>query len=168
MRIWIDMANSPHVPFFRALRTEFARRGERGGDRRARLRANDRAGGSGGAVANRDRRTCGRELAGKAGNLIGRAAALARWAHGRRFDLAVSHNSYTQIVAARVWGRVGDADGLRASAGKSPRLRVAARVIVPRAFPDAALRATGASAIKVRVRWNKRMSISRFSPTRIR
>jgi predicted glycosyltransferase len=27
MRIWIDLANSPHVPFFRKLRSEFAERG---------------------------------------------------------------------------------------------------------------------------------------------
>src|SRR5258707_13679142 len=27
MRIWIDLANSPHVPFFRALIPEFAARG---------------------------------------------------------------------------------------------------------------------------------------------
>ena len=27
MHIWIDLANSPHVPFFRALAAEFARRG---------------------------------------------------------------------------------------------------------------------------------------------
>ena len=27
MRIWIDLANSPHVPFFRALVPEFAQRG---------------------------------------------------------------------------------------------------------------------------------------------
>ncbi|MGH9879954.1 MAG: DUF354 domain-containing protein, partial [Pyrinomonadaceae bacterium] len=27
MRIWIDLANSPHVPFFRALIPEFKKRG---------------------------------------------------------------------------------------------------------------------------------------------
>ena len=27
MRIWIDLANSPHVPFFRPLANEFVRRG---------------------------------------------------------------------------------------------------------------------------------------------
>ncbi|MEJ7711021.1 MAG: DUF354 domain-containing protein [Pyrinomonadaceae bacterium] len=27
MRIWIDLANSPHVPFFRALTDEFIARG---------------------------------------------------------------------------------------------------------------------------------------------
>ena len=27
MRIWIDLGNSPHVPFFRALLPEFERRG---------------------------------------------------------------------------------------------------------------------------------------------
>ncbi|HYY58025.1 MAG TPA: DUF354 domain-containing protein, partial [Pyrinomonadaceae bacterium] len=83
MRIWIDLANSPHVPFFRALIPEFTERGHE-----VEITARDFAqtvemarmsglrptviGGHGGAG-----------LAGKAGNLIGRAASLAGWARGR-------------------------------------------------------------------------------------
>ncbi len=42
-------------------------------------------------------------MKGKAGNLFGRALALTNWARSRRgFDIAVSHNSYSQIIAARL------------------------------------------------------------------
>ena len=151
MRIWIDLANSPHVPFFRALRTEFARRGHQV-ETTARAFAQtielaETAGLSPIVIGEHG----GRELTGKAGNLIGRAAALARWAHGRRFDLAVSHNSYTQIVAARVLGtRSVTLMDYEHQPANHLAFRVASRVIVPRAFPGAALRRYGASAIKVR------------------
>ena len=101
MRIWIDLANSPHVPFFRALLEEFVSLGHQ-----VEFTARDFAetvdlahqanlsvaviGGHG-----------GRQFAGKAGNLASRAWDLAQWARRRRFDLALSHNSYSQIVAAR-------------------------------------------------------------------
>ena len=100
MRIWIDLANSPHVPFFSALIPEFVARGNQ-----VEITARDFAqtvelatnagmmphviGGHGGG-----------KLTGKAGNLVGRAAALRKWARDRGFDLAVSHNSYAQIAAA--------------------------------------------------------------------
>jgi predicted glycosyltransferase len=151
MRLWIDLANSPHVPFFRALLPEFARRGHQ-----VEITARDYAqtvemaaaagltpvviGGHGGG-----------KLAGKAGNLVGRAASLAKWARGRGFDLAVSHNSYAQIAAA---------SGLRIKSvtlmdyehqpANHLAFRLASRVIVPRAFPDSALRRYGAARGKVK------------------
>src|SRR6185503_20520698 len=104
MRIWIDLANSPHVPFFRALVPEFGARGHQ-----VEITARDFAqtvelatnagmlpvviGGHG-----------GKRLSGKAGNLVGRAAGLAKWARGRGIDLALSHNSYAQIAAAAALG----------------------------------------------------------------
>src|SRR5207244_6998592 len=100
MRIWIDLANSPHVPFFRALIPEFTARGHQ-----VEISARDFAqtvelatkagllphviGGHGGGKLTR-----------KAGNLVGRAASLRKWARDRGFDLAVSHNQYAQIAAA--------------------------------------------------------------------
>ena len=42
----------------------------------------------------------GREVSGKAKDLARRAWDLARWARKQRIDLAVSHNSYSQILAA--------------------------------------------------------------------
>ena len=151
MLIWIDLANSPHVPFFAALVGEFRARGhevevtarefaqtvelaERSGLRPTVI------GGHG-----------GRELKGKAGNLFGRARALRSWARGRGFDLAVSHNSYSQIVAARAL-RVPPVTLMDYEHQPANHLafRLASRVVVPRAFPDDALRRFGARERKVR------------------
>jgi len=151
MRIWIDLANSPHVPFFAALIPEFTRRGHQ-----IDVTARDYAqtvelakkaglipvviGGHGGG-----------KLAGKARNLVGRAAALGKWARGRGFDLAVSHNSYAQIAAASGLGiRSVTLMDYEHQPANHLAFRLASRVIVPRAFPDGALRRYGASRGKVK------------------
>ena len=151
MRIWIDLANSPHVPFFRALIPEFTAR-----DRQVEITARDFAqtvelasqagmtphviGGHGGG-----------SITGKAGNLVGRAAALRKWARDRGFDLAVSHNSYAQIAAAAALGiRTVTLMDYEHQPANHLAFRLASRVIVPRAFPAAELRKYGASLRKVR------------------
>jgi predicted glycosyltransferase len=151
MLIWIDLANSPHVPFFRALREEFEGRGHE-----VRVTARDFAqtvelaqsaslnptviGGFG-----------GRALAGKAGNLISRAAALARWARTQKFNLAVSHNSYAQSAAARALSlRSVTLMDYEHQPANHLAFRLASRVIVPRAFPEDALSRYGAKRDKVR------------------
>ena len=151
MRLWIDLANSPHVPFFRALIPEFKQRGHQ-----VEVTARDYAqtvelamtagltpvviGGHG-----------GRKLTGKAGNLVGRAAALGKWAHGRGFDLAVSHNSYAQIAAASGLGiKSVTLMDYEHQPANHLAFRLASRVIVPRSFPEQALRRYGASRKKVR------------------
>jgi uncharacterized protein len=151
MKLWIDLANSPHVPFFSALIPEFERRGHEvlttarefaqtvGMAESAGLRPIV-IGGHG-----------GRALHGKAGNLIGRAAALLKWARGRKFDLAVSHNSYAQVAAARTLGvRSVTLMDYEHQPANHLAFRLASRVIVPRSFPDDALRRFGARARKVR------------------
>ena len=151
MLIWIDLANSPHVPFFRALTLEFERRGHK-----VLMTARDFAqtvemahvaglvptviGGHGGAG-----------LAGKAGNLVGRAAALAKWARGRGFDLAVSHNSYAQVAASRALGlKSVTLMDYEHQPANHLAFRLASRIIVPRAFPEEALSRYGAHKRKVR------------------
>jgi predicted glycosyltransferase len=150
MLLWIDLANSPHVPFFRALVDEFRARGHEVAvtarefaqtvelAEAAGLRP-EVVGGHGGG-----------RLSGKAGNLLARAWALARWARGRRFGLAVGHNSYSQVLAAR-------ASGLRAvtlmdyehQPANHLAFRLASRVVVPESFPEEALRRFGAARRKV-------------------
>jgi predicted glycosyltransferase len=151
MRIWIDLANSPHVPFFRALIPDFVARGHQ-----VEISARDFAqtvelatkagmmphviGGHGGG-----------KLAGKAGNLIGRAAALGKWARDRGFDLAVSHNSYAQISAAVTLGiKTVTLMDYEHQPANHLAFRLASRVIVPRAFPAAELKKYGASTRKVK------------------
>jgi predicted glycosyltransferase len=144
------LANSPHVPFFRALIPEFAARGHQ-----VEISARDFAqtvelatkagmtphviGGHGGG-----------KLSGKAGNLIGRAAALRKWARDRGFDLAVSHNSYAQISAAAALGiRSVTLMDYEHQPANHLAFRLASKVIVPRAFPSAELKKYGASLRKV-------------------
>jgi uncharacterized protein len=151
MRIWIDLANSPHVPFFRALIPEFASRGHQ-----VEITARDFAqtvelamkagmmphviGGHGGG-----------KLTGKAGNLVGRAAALRKWARDRGFDLAVSHNSYAQISAAASLGiKSVTLMDYEHQPANHLAFRLASRVIVPRAFPASELKKYGASTRKVK------------------
>jgi len=151
MRIWIDLANSPHVPFFQALIPEFTARGHQ-----VEITARDFAqtvelatkagllphviGGHGGG-----------SVTGKAGNLVGRAAALRKWARGRGIDLAVSHNSYAQIAATAALGiKSVTLMDYEHQPANHLAFRLASRVIVPRAFPAAELRKYGASLRKVK------------------
>ncbi len=151
MRIWIDLANSPHVPFFHALIPEFTSRGHQ-----VEITARDFAqtvelatkanllphviGGHGGG-----------SITGKAGNLVGRAAALRKWARVRGIDLAVSHNSYAQIAAAAALGiKSVTLMDYEHQPANHLAFRLASRVIVPHAFPAAELRKYGASLRKVK------------------
>ena len=152
MRIWIDLANSPHVPFFTALAEDFRARGHElevtAREFAQTVELAERAGLAPAVIGGHG----GRELKGKAGNLFGRARALRSWARTRaRFDLAVSHNSYSQIVAARSLGiRSVTLMDYEHQPANHLAFRLASRVVVPRAFPVAALRRYGARARKVR------------------
>jgi predicted glycosyltransferase len=151
MRIWIDLANSPHVPFFRALANEFTRSNhEIVVTARAFAETVELAeaagfapqviGGHGGG-----------KLSGKAGNLVQRALALARWARGRNLDLALSHNSYSQILAARALSlKSVTLMDYEHQPANHLAFRLASRIIVPRAFPEASLSRFGATAGKVK------------------
>ena len=151
MRIWIDLANSPHVPFFRALVPEFVALGHQ-----VELTARDYAqtvplaeaagmtpvviGGHGGG-----------RVTGKAGNLLGRSASLAKWARSRGFQLAVSHNSYAQIAAASALRiRTVTLMDYEHQPANHLAFRLASRVIVPSSFPASALKRYGARRNKVK------------------
>src|SRR5712692_9286115 len=151
MLIWFYFSNSLLFPFFLALLPEFKQRGHQ-----AEVTARDYAqtvelaaaaglmpvviGGHGGG-----------KLTGKAGNLVGRAGALAKWARGRGLDLAVSHNSYAQIAAASGLGiKSTTLMDYEHQPANHLAFRLASRVIVPRAFPAAELRKYGASMRKVK------------------
>ena len=151
MRIWIDLANSPHVPFFRAVIPEFVARGHQ-----VEITARDfaqtvelamKAGMTPHVIGGHG----GRRLTGKAGNLVGRASALRKWARDRGFDLAVSHNSYAQISAAASLGiKSVTLMDYEHQPANHLAFRLASRVIVPRAFPSSELKKYGASMRKVK------------------
>jgi predicted glycosyltransferase len=151
MRIWIDLANSPHVPFFRPLANEFRRRGhnvvvtarqfaETVPLAEAAGFAPQVIGGHGGG-----------KLSGKAGNLVGRGLELARWARGKQIDLAVGHNSYSQILAARALSlRCVTLMDYEHQPANHLAFPLASRVIVPRDFPETGLTRFGVTATKVK------------------
>jgi uncharacterized protein len=102
VRVWVDLTNSPHVlvlrPLIQAMRTD-------GHD--VQVTARDFAQtlelcelhGIEHTPIGRHR---GESRASKAVGLASRSRALARWARGRRFDLAIGHGSNDVTVAARL------------------------------------------------------------------
>ena len=153
VRVWIDVSNSPQVPFFapliRLLRErhhdvhvttrEFAQTTE--------LLAlhgiefdvvGPEHGGAG--------------VAGKTRAMAGRLRALRRFARARRFDVALSHASHELPVVARSLGIPSayafDYEFARAQHGFG--CRAARRVVVPAAIPQERLDGLGARAAKVR------------------
>jgi predicted glycosyltransferase len=153
VRVWIDVSNSPQVPFFRPLIALLESRGHE-----VEVTTRDYAQtlgllelhsiphevvgprhGGGGAL-------------GKARAMAGRLRALRRYARGRPFDLALSHASHELPLAARSLGIPSayafDYEFARVQHGLG--CRAATRVVVPEAIPQERLDALGAPARKAR------------------
>jgi predicted glycosyltransferase len=132
MRLWIDLANSPHVPFFKALTKRFIAEGheiEITARELAETIPLAHAAGFAPAVVGAHG---GRAVSKKAGSIASRAWALAGWARKRKFDLAISHNSYSQILAARVLGlRTITMMDYEHQPANHLAFRFASRIIVP-------------------------------------
>jgi len=146
VRVWIDLSNSPHVALFRPIVEHLLAAGND-----VVLSARDHAQTVG--LARRqwpDVIVVGgasppRRIE-KAGAIAGRAAALRRLAARERVDVAISHGSYAQIVAARSLGlptlTMMDYEFQPAN---HLSFRLAHRVLVPEVFPAEALRRFGAA-----------------------
>ncbi len=151
MRVWVDLTNSPHVlvlrPIVAALR-------EQGHD--VQLTARDFAQTIGllerfGIEHTQVGRHRGGKLAAKGLGLVSRAAALARWARSRRFDLALGHGSNDVTVAARLL-RIPCAtmfDYEWATVQHTVNCRLAQTVVVPDAIPPQRLARYGATPGKL-------------------
>ena len=151
MKIWIDLANAPHVPFFKALSDRFIAEGHE-----IQVTAREFAETVPLATAAKLSPQVvgmhgGRQVTAKAGNLMSRAWSLASWARTRKFDLAISHNSYSQILAARAL-RVRSVTLMDYEYQPANHLafRFTSRIIVPNCFPERRLQRYGASPRKVR------------------
>jgi predicted glycosyltransferase len=153
VRAWIDVSNSPQVPFFRPL---IALLLERGHDVHVTTReyaqttellalhgiehevVGPRHGGAG--------------ALGKARAMTGRLRALRRYARGRGFDIALSHASHELPMIARSLGIPSayafDYEFARVQHGFG--CRAAHRVVVPDAIPQERLDRLGARVTKVR------------------
>jgi predicted glycosyltransferase len=151
MRLWIDLANSPHVPFFKALSKRFIAAGheiEITARELAETIPLAHAAGFAPAVVGAH---AGRAVSKKAGSTASRAWALAGWARPRKFDLAISHNSYSQILAARLLGlKTITMMDYEHQPANHLAFRFASRIIVPASFPAQRLRRYGARVGKVR------------------
>jgi predicted glycosyltransferase len=153
VRVWVDVSNSPQVPFFRPLLALLAARGHDV------------------AVTTRDYAQTiellalhgiphdvvgpphgGRSPWGKGKATAARLRALRRYAKGRRFDVALSHASHELQLVARSLGIPSayafDYELARLQHGLGSR--AARRVVVPGAVPQDRLDRLGARAGKVR------------------
>jgi uncharacterized protein len=105
MRVWIDITNSPHVPFFRPLLDLLGARGHdvtvTAREYAQTLELLDDAGIEHHVVGPPHG---GASVVGKARALAGRLSALRRFARGRQFDVALAHASHELALAARSLG----------------------------------------------------------------
>jgi predicted glycosyltransferase len=153
VRVWVDMTNSPHVPFFRPLIELLERRGHE-----VRVSARDFAqtlellDAAGTAYEVVGPPHGGAARAGKIRAMGARLRALRSWAQPQRFDLALSHASHELPLAARSL-RVPSSyayDYEYARTQHTLGSRAATRVVVPDAIPQDRLDRLGAVTAKVR------------------
>lgn len=150
MNIWIDLANSPHVLFFRPIIQELEARGHNV------------------FVTHRDfaqtSRLChvfniqsecigehgGQGVWRKICNITNRALQLRKIAKGQKFHLAVSHNSYAHAIAAKTLSlpyiTIMDYEYQPAN---HINFRLADKILVPFAFKLADIRKYGATSKKL-------------------
>src|SRR6185503_6023095 len=151
MRLWIDLANSPHVPFFKALIDRFISQGHEIETTAREFAETVPLAQSVGLEPHVAGVHGGRAVSAKAGTIMSRAWALAGWARRRNFDLAISHNSYSQILAARALGvKSVTLMDYEYQPANHLAFRLTSKIIVPSSFPDRRLRRYGASPRKVR------------------
>jgi uncharacterized protein len=152
MRIWIDLTNSPHVLVMRPVIRVLEGRGAQ-----VEVTARDFAQTLGllerfGIAHTRIGRHRGGRLSAKGLGLVSRSLALARWARGRRFDVALGHGSNDVTVAAKLLGipSATTFDYEWAKVQHTVNCRLARRVVVPEAIPPERLAPYGATAHKLR------------------
>ena len=146
MRIWIDLGNSPHVPFFLALAKELEKRGHSilwtARDYAQTVELAQKANlpveifGTHG----------GKSILQKGLKFGGRVFDLVNWARGRKIDLVLSHNSHEPLAAARLLGiKSINLMDYEHHPMNQLSFRLANTVIVPESFPDEFLKKFGAS-----------------------
>ena len=166
MRVWIDLSNSPHVPLFEpvveSLRAENVDLVLTARDHaQTYLLARDTYGAVNlvGGESPRGRMRKGTSIA-------ARAVELLRVARRTRPHVALSHGSYSQVLAARA-ARVPAVTMMDYEFQPANHLsfRLAARVLVPTVFPDDALRRFGARDKVVRYEgFKEELYLGRFQP----
>jgi len=146
MRVWIDLTNSPHVlvmrPIVAALRADGHEVEVTARDFAQTLELCERLGVEHTAIGSH----AGERLGRKAAGLASRSLALARWARGRGFDVALGHASNDVTVAAKLL-RIPSATAFDyewATVQHNVNCRLARAVVVPEAIPPERLDRYGA------------------------
>ena len=150
MRIWLDMANSPHPVLLGPVARELEARGHEvfvttrdHAQTRELTQSKWPGAATVGGESPPSRRAKAREIA-------GRVIGLRRTLTGVKADAAVSLGSYAQIVAARSLGMQAlTLMDYEYQPANHLSFRLAQRVVVPVAFPDQRLRRYGASVKRV-------------------
>ena len=152
MRVWVDLTNSPHVlvmrPLIEAMRADGHEVEVTARDFAQTLELCRRFGMDVTAIG----RHRGERLTAKALGLVQRSGALARWARGRRFDVAMGHGSNDVSVAAALL-RIPSATAFDyefAAQQHHVNCRLCRVVMVPEAIPPERLRRYGAKPSKLR------------------
>lgn len=145
MKIWIDLANSPQVLFFKPILKELEKR-----KHTVKLTTRDYAqtiqlADQFGLEHTTFGGHAGKNRVGLFAQILSRALSLKHWAKSHSFDLAVSHNSYSQILAAFL-SRLPSVTFMDYEHQPLNHLgfRLASRVVVPEPFPIEKIRHFGA------------------------
>jgi uncharacterized protein len=150
VRVWIDLSNSPHPLLFAPVAERLEREGHE-----VVITARDNAQT---VELARERwhqvEVIGgqspRGKAAKAATIVRRVDGVRRWGARKRPDVALSHNSYAQIVAARVLGIPAvTAMDFEHQPANHLAFRLAKVVLVPEVLPSRVLRTQGASPRKL-------------------
>jgi hypothetical protein len=146
VRVWVDLTNSPHVlvlrPLIEVMRADGHEVEVTARDFAQTLELCERFGIEHTAIG----RHRGGRVASKALGLASRSLALARWARGRRFDVAMGHGSNDVTVAAALL-RLPSATAFDyewATVQHQVNCRLAKSVVVPDAIPAERLERYGA------------------------
>lgn len=150
MRVWIDLSNSPHPLLFAPIAARLEQRGHT-----VLITARDNA--QTVALARRwwpDLAVVGHESprgrTAKARAIGHRVRALRDWARTERPDVALSHNSYAQIVAARAAGIPPiTAMDYEHQPANHLAFRLARTILLPEPLPPELVRRQGAAPRKV-------------------
>jgi uncharacterized protein len=152
MKVWVDLANSPHPLLFAPIVERIEDLGHT-----VRITARDNAQ----TVELARQRWDGVEVIGgpsapgrtaKARSIVNRIRRLADWGRAERPDVALSHNSYAQIVAARRLGvHTVTAMDYEHQPANHLAFRLAHTVLLPAALADAGVRRQGATGAKLRL-----------------
>jgi predicted glycosyltransferase len=146
MRIWIDLGNSPHVPFFHALRKELERDGHEilwtARDYAQTVELARKAG----LPIEVFGKHGGKSIFQKTLKFGARVSELLNWARRKKIDLLVSHNSHEPLAVARLLRiRAVNIMDYEHHPLNHFSFRMANRIIVPESFPDEFLRKFGAT-----------------------